>query len=508
MKYLYNILCFCCCVFLFSSCNGYLDESPSKSENIEISTVEQLAALLNKNAHDAGSTDGNQAQIYCSDCYGMTTDVYDQLSKMSTPIVEAQMSTWQMDKLSNVNENVSEWAIEYAHIYTANLVLANIDNVSGNDAEREEVKARAYTMRAYCYLDLLNYYCMPYSQSTLTSLGLPLKSKPNYEESLKRASLADTYAFVESDIQNALKLTRPITTNGKLESWVESGATANAIAARFYLNKGDYANAQKYAETALSFSNKVLNLAAGDVTMDVDMFTGLAKPSTMINTGSYTSYIADTDGAYYNRIYFYLFDMMWPVPSDYFLSLFNKDYDLRYKFFIMPSFQNIFFFGMYAAFFTKDVPGYSVYDSQLDCAPNAAEMILIKAECQARQGQISDAMATLDAFRATRFDKSAPASIVNLTASDKDTAIKYILEERAREFPYTQRWNDIRRCNFNDDPNDNITVTKSFYTVNAYNTDPALKTYTLSPSEKSSYAAAIPNAEIAAGNGEIEQNQY
>ena len=49
-----------------------------------------------------------------------------------------------------------------------------------------------------------------------------------------------------------------------------------------------------------------------------------------------------------------------------------------------------------------------------------------------------------------------------------------------REFPFTLRWNDIRRCNFNTDPNDDVTITRNFYNIDQYSVDTGnIKTYTL-----------------------------
>ena len=86
--------------------------------------------------------------------------------------------------------------------------------------------------------------------------------------------------------------------------------------------------------------------------------------------------------------------------------------------------------------------------------------------------------------------------------------MKLVMEERMREFPFTLRWNDIRRCNFNTDPNDDVTITRNFYNIDQYSVDTGnIKTYTLTPQSRR-YAVAIPNADIIAGNGDIEQNKY
>ena len=57
-------------------------------------------------------------------------------------------------------------------------------------------------------------------------------------------------------------------------------------------------------------------------------------------------------------------------------------------------------------------------------------------------------------------------------------------------------------------PNDDVTITRNFYNIDQYSVDTGnIKTYTLTPQSRR-YAVAIPNADIIAGNGDIEQNKY
>ena len=53
-----------------------------------------------------------------------------------------------------------------------------------------------------------------------------------------------------------------------------------------------------------------------------------------------------------------------------------------------------------------------------------------------------------------------------------------------------------------------MTITRNFYNIDQYSVDTGnIKTYTLTPQSRR-YAVAIPNADIIAGNGDIEQNKY
>ena len=502
---LYNIMSVLAVFTVLAACNKFLDESPSKDENIEITTVEQLTALLDAYASSGGIFSNSAANIFCSDCFGMSTMVYDVAISTMSSVELAQMYTWQMKWLASTNYLTSEWVGMYEAIYTANIVLANLDNVSGSEEAKAEVRGRAYTLRAYSYNALLECYCLPYGQSTLSTPGLPRKTRPDYEESPARLSLEDTYAFVEDDIQEALKLNTPHTA-----CWRESGGTANAVAARFYLNKGDYAKALQYAEAALQYYSEVLDLNSEEVYMADNGTSSIYSPEV-----SSSIFVPNTDRSYMFREHSILFDGIYAVPSDYLMSLYDKDHDLRYKYFYCEDAQYKFLIGLLGMTMMTsgnfdNIPGISPYaGDNYSYAPNTAEMMLIVAECHARQNEVSDAMQALNDFRRYRISSSAPSEVLNLSASDRDEAVKLILEERAREFPFSRRWNDIRRCNFNDDPADDITVTrKDFYTVGKDDTSDALTDYTLTPTTVSYYAVAIPDVEITASDGEIQQNVY
>lgn len=499
-----------------TSCNDYLDEAPTKSNGTTITTVEQLNALMN-NQHFNSVIEYNMATILSSDAYDANTLYYDMgLSLLGSSSEPYQYACWRMDYTSNVNEKVCLWNQDYARIYTANLVLSSLNSVEGSEAEKAEAAQRAHLIRAYNFLDLVQYYCMPYGTRTLNELGLPLKRTTHYDEDFTRASLKDTYDFIEQDILEAVKLTTPLYKDEVRQSWNETGALANAVAARFYLLTERYDLAQRYAEAALAFGDDLMDYNAGDeLYMDIkqsinwDTFEIIEERTSSFYAASTSNdNIAKLDRAYYLRKNYYMGDSYyWGVPSPKLLNAYDKKYDQRYIHFIEPKGQSKYLFGMYASLFFVDVPAYFTFDTQYSNAPNVAEMHLIRAEAQARQGDVNAAMTTLNAFRAKRIKKDAPADVINLKAGSQDEAVQCILDERLREFPFSLRWYDIRRVNFNSDPADDITVTREFYDMNEYSVSKEKKTYTLTPDTRN-YAVAIPNAEISAGNGKILQNNY
>jgi hypothetical protein len=136
-------------------------------------------------------------------------------------------------------------------------------------------------------------------------------------------------------------------------------------------------------------------------------------------------------------------------------------------------------------------------------------MLLTKAECLARAGDVTGAMNTVNLLRAKRLDSSLPAGKIQLAAATREEAVRKILEERRREMPFSRRWFDIRRLNTNGEAFDDVTLSRQFfpYTNSAVLTSEPLQTYTL-PKGSRRYAVPVPNTELISSDGKIEQNKY
>ena len=155
-------------------------------------------------------------------------------------------------------------------------------------------------------------------------------------------------------------------------------------------------------------------------------------------------------------------------------------------------------------------PGYIFfYKDRIPSGPTVAEMILTKAECQARMGDYIEAMNTVNVLREKRIDKNAPSDKIKLSASSQTEAISKILQERRREMPFSTRWYDIRRFNNNEDPDDDVVLTREFYPYTNFGIlgKETLKTYSLDKNSRR-FAAPILNTEIESSLGKIQQNIY
>ena len=171
------------------------------------------------------------------------------------------------------------WTYYYQIINNANALLANIDNATGSEADRKFIKASALTFRAYAFEKLAHYYCYRWQDSNNgASTGLPLRIDTSTGE-LKASTLAETYAQIYKDCQEAIKLfTESGVTRSTAECWIPDLNTAYAVYARAALTRQDYATALAQAKLAQSKRP----LMTGDA-----YATGFYKPNDEWILGSY-----------------------------------------------------------------------------------------------------------------------------------------------------------------------------------------------------------------------------
>lgn len=475
-------------LLLFSGCKKYLSEEPKKQADIK--TVDQLEALVDYAPGFAYLT--SLTAIYSTDDAEITNGLYQN-----------NPSTFTIDNMqyyvSNVDGIVGAaadalWNGEYKKIFTANLILANIDVVTGNETTRQRVKADAHFIRAYSYWVLANYYCAPYSETNLGSLGLPLKKTIDYTEPLKRATLKETYDFILSDIAEAQKVANDDV--DPVRAWRVSKKAIAAFMSRYYLFTGNYDRSLEEAAKALASVNTKL----------VDYHS--LKPGTSksySNPAATLNFVEQNDWSaskflYWPEFYYtrYIYTAsQWYMPSTALLNLYDTQNDLRYRSFMIPNGGRRFSVVAPTAF------RYTVFSDgkYLPEGPTVAEVLLNKAEALARKGEASEAMSAVNILRMKRM-----ATYVPLTANNKDEAIKQVLEERRREMPFAMRWYDIRRFSVNDYPGDNVTITRDFFNVTISGVDVnSPKTYTL---DAKHLLVPINGVEMDASKGQIQQNPY
>jgi len=500
-------------IFLMTSiisCDSFLDERPSKTTSVVPETLEQLEALLNNYSNFI-----NQASnelIFGSDDYGFNTDLYDA-STSTYGTTEAVYGMWDVDIAETITSRIF-WPVEWKKVFTANLILQNLSSVSGDEAKKEQLRAECHFIRAYSYFEMANVFCLPYSDATKGELGLPIKQATSFEENIARATLEETYAYIEADLQEALTLTKTFgQVNNLNNSWRASTAAVNAFAARYYLALNDNVKAQSYAQKALDeydvLRNYNTDMYYSTIPSEVTIFDPAPTQVPIQYPYTHDQQTVVEDRFEFGESYYFrqISNAGWKYwPSQELLDLYDQDNDLRYKYHVVEGYS----YDRGAVDPAYNYPGYIFFfKSDIPSGPSVSEMILTKAEAQVRQGAWTEGIQTVNQLRVARMDMTADANVINLSASSQEEALTKVLEERRRELPFSRRWFDIRRYNNNDTPADDVVITRTFYPFNA-NTILGLETpqtYTLDKNSRR-YAYPIPTTDIIASDGVLEQNTY
>lgn len=355
------------------------------------------------------------------------------------------------------------WNSMYNTSTYANVVINEIENCTdGTRAEKDALTAEAKVHRADAYLMLVNQYARQYDRATAsTDPGVPLILDQNTEQYVTRASVQAVYDQIIRDLSEAISYlpeTQEYTT-------MPTKASAYGELARAYLLMGDYEKAYDNAHLALGQNSTVADLNAGDYPQLITCPEILLLKEPAQSNGTWGCTMLHL--------------------SDEIVNLLGEK-DLRYQ-------QWTASVEDYASSFAADGGRLFYQDIPLgarNVGPTVPEMMLIKAEYYARDGQKDEAMNWVNKLRKYRF---SAADYADLTATDADDALRQVIDERHREFFCKNlRWYDLRRLN--NDPRFAKTITRQW----------GGETLTLAPGSNR-YVLPIPAYQIILAPG-IEQN--
>lgn len=303
------------------------------------------------------------------------------------------------------------WSNLYSIINNANIILKNVDNVSGSDADKRALKGQALGLRANTYLTIATFYQFSYLKDSLAKTA-PIYTTPATDttQGKPRASLKEIYSLIFSDLTTAKTLLQGYVRPAKYRFDIN---VVNGLLARASLNTGRWADASTYAEAAQQ--NYPL-MAAADYSKgfnDVNNSEWIwGQPQTTNqSTASYSFHFLDVSsaGSYY---YSYMAD-------PFFKNLFD-DGDVRKTLFEWDTVPGRLGYLEYKKFkFRSDLTGDQVL-------MRSAEQYLIQAEAEARQGNTQKSLTVLNKLKLARSAKLS-------TTSDQAQLISEILIERRKE---------------------------------------------------------------------------
>lgn len=465
MKYILGIMF---AVLGLVSCNDFLEES--SQDEVRPSTVEDLMQLMVGEGYP---------MLGVLDCFlDLLTDDVECLGSngMEVSLLAVRNArpiyTWSQDMFEEmagaapISGGINVWETYYKKIMGCNVVLDNIDKVSGNVANKENLRGQALAMRSYYYFILVNLFGQPYNapgQNPEVSLGVPLKLTMDVtDEFFRRNTVAEVYEQVIDDLIRANTLLEQY--NLEMPVYKMSHIAAKAILSRVYLYMENWDESLKYSNQVLELKPEITSLSGfatlpgssdGHAPLGFQSPYGVYNPTVsreMIwaygskeeyslmpsGAGSFPPYRASTD-----LMGLYDYEAKMNV-NDHLGDLRGRLYFYNNPVFDMSTFQVVL------------IPGYgsrSGFDlNYCNKGIRTAEIYLNRAEVYIRKfiETGSDeyrvkALADLNLLREHRYDTREDV-YVTVNKQSAEDLLAFYQDERRRELSFeNHRWFDLRR---------------------------------------------------------------
>lgn len=351
---------------------------------------------------------------------------------------------FQLNAASAISQ--STWAGAYGALNASTRLIEGALAITPSDEEQDDynsILGETYALRAFAHFHLLTYYSPDLTDSNAPGIII-LDFIPEVSQNLTRSTTGEVFAIIDEDIQRA----EALLVEQSNPTFV-SKDFVTALKARAALYRGNYEEAEAFASSLDDKYSLATRDEYKDIFMDDSNAEVIFKLERTINdrydgqgvTGSgFAGGWAGANFAFVNATI---------DGSPYFEmsnSLFNvlDENDVRYDVLVEPSSDlnsdvandgNIIAIGKYRG--SQGQP--LMNDLKIF---RYSEMVLIKAEALARQGDFSGASAAVESIRDARFNSNqAPITYNNL-----QVALLDILKERRIELAYEgHRWVDLKR---------------------------------------------------------------
>jgi hypothetical protein len=382
--------------------------------------------------------------------------------------------------------NEYNYSFYYVIITNANMILDNIDNATGTQADKNAIKGEALTFRAWAYYQMVQLFGKRFvAGSPNNGLAVPLVLKSTTAIT-PRNTVAEVYTQINADIDAAIAALTGYTRLNKSHFDI---SVAKGIKARIALTQQNWVDAAKFAKEARTgftlMSNTQYRAGFNDYSNPEWMW---ASRITSDQTNYFYSFFAYMSNNYNSTV-------IRTSPKSIFSVLYNRisTTDIRKAlwdptgrstdFAIPPS-------GTRYPYFSRK---FSVADANLSIGDvpymRAAEMYLIEAEALARSGDNAGAAAALLPLAVNR-DAS-----YKLSTNTGAALIEEIMTQRRIElWGEGFRFYDLKRTNSALDRtggNHSGTITNGTLQV---------------PAGDIKWEFLIPQEEINIGNGIVVQN--
>ena len=416
-------------MFFSAGCDDFLDVAPSSSVSIPtfIEDYENMLYpfYLKYNANPILAVMGDD--VYWSKSFYNSWSGNEQFRRAYL---------WS-DEIYDQSMSNTHWNQQYGMIYTFNKIVDEVRNVP-NEAMGNllviEAEARAY--RALTYFNLVSVYAKPYALANESDPGIPVIQKNDVTETKReRTPVREVYNFIIRDLDSAIKYLPPHPT--KASRYQAAGLNVIGLKAKVLYHMNEYGRAL----TELENFFELLATTTSRFNYSYALFNyENATPSPYDPSGLPSVYdpVADVEDVMINE---YMFDptkgslytgSIAVLASNHLMSLFPADGDRRKELMLSKTGTD------------ADEPDRVIKEGHYsNTGISMPDIYLMIAECYARSNRTTEALKYLNELRENRL---TPATYTELSSSDSQVILRWVLEERIKEFVATgHRWLDMRR---------------------------------------------------------------
>lgn len=396
----------CVLLFLSPGCKKFFDVRPSTT-SINPTTIRDFEEMLN-----------SDSLALCNYLLAdfMSDDVRLEDAHLSADAVSSYTRSYLWEQtIWKPGESDFMYNASYTRILQMNIVLERIGRSTGSEQQKSVIRAQAQINRAWYYLQLASFYGADYQAATAaTDLAVPLVLLPDASEQPVRASVQQVYDQIIRDLTAAVATPD---LPGMGQDVMHPGKAAGyALLARIYLNMAKYPDALNAAQSALTINSQLLKYNRDYVV-----------PSSLLDLSKNPEILLARLCVDYD--FYSIRHTAFRISPTLHTALDSNDVRL---------FSNFADGGLY-------INGANFNAVVFDYSLGVPEVMLIKAECLARQEDAAGALALVNELRKNRLITYDPLN----SSTDVLTTV---LQERRRELfcHGGLRLFDLKRLNRDD----------------------------------------------------------
>jgi len=251
----------CIAALMLTACGDFLKEV--SQDEFEPKTASSFQELMNGEGYMMNPVDPF-TYMMDDDVQGCKGSMWNETLSARQAAFEWQPDYWQVenDCQSIAGHIKNSYLNTYKTIAALNIIIENLPASEGSQEEKDITMAEAKTMRAFYYWRLVNTYALPYNDkltSPENNPGVPIVTASEVKDvGAARASVADVYAQIINDIEDACSLFADNTTSRGV--YRINYTSAHLLASRIYLFTEQWEKVIEHADKAMATAPPLVNL--------------------------------------------------------------------------------------------------------------------------------------------------------------------------------------------------------------------------------------------------------